>query len=436
MNQHSYSVFYQFILKVITGLIVFSINWAAADQSINDVELYYSLGGQFASSKPATSLSHLESLDANLNFGGAICGSFDPALDVTDLLTSHLQESMAALSSFPQQIIGALPGYILCRAQPGMCQLLQHYVVRAENNWNLAIDSCESVFNSATSENSLHGEWLNVAKVQEWQRQAQTGVNAVQAKQAVDETDGCVTWVGGAEAGCAGKNPIWPTKDTIEAGWCLIQNKPAKCSATGISNNFRNYSSLHRIWPKPELASEWVTDVVGDHKIEAGVSPSSKAGIGLLPKIEEQTKSIKENLAQIVYSSTPPSESDMEGVGGTHFFITTEIIEALRDLPDRDYLIDRLSNEIALSHVIERAFLARRLLLSGLLEPNIQATSASTEVVTEKVNLIEREIERSLYEMQLSRQLISSTAGRILDAHRKFTTPSSPARTHYNKYLE
>ena len=56
--------------------------------------------------------------------------------DIQERLLGQSNDTLATLSSIPQTVASALSGYILCRAKPGLCQLLQHYVVGRINHEN------------------------------------------------------------------------------------------------------------------------------------------------------------------------------------------------------------------------------------------------------------------------------------------------------------
>ena len=102
------------------------------------------------------------------------------------------------------------------------------------------------------------------------------------------------------------------------------------------------------------------------------------------------------------------------------------VIDALRDLPDRDFLIRRLANEAALAEIVEQAFLARRLLLSGLMEPHIQRGGGVADTVANQVKVLEREIDRASWELQARRHVVSATILELLSAHEALLTPAHP----------
>ncbi len=426
---------------MITALLFGGVNFSLSEcvrgeDSIANIPLYYSLGGSKATNSPASDSSRLRLMRTNLGRPSTICGSFNPSFDIQEMLSDQLNDTLTTLSSIPQTITSALPGYILCRAKPGLCQLLQHYVVRAENKWNLSVKSCEESMQDLADGNDPFQDLVKVSKIQEWQKQAVLGSSATEAKRKADNADGCVVWVGGKTSGCSGKEPIWLTQDTTKAGWCLLLNQESNCTNAPSRTNFAKESILQKTWSTPDAASDWITDVIGDYRVQAGENSSTVPGTGLLPKIDEEAVQVQADLTSLVYSAVPPHESDMENLRTNQVSLSASLIDALRDLPDREFLIARISNEIALSRIVDRAFLARRLLLSGLMEPNIQSTGTAPETIHKQIEVLEREIERVTFEMQISRRLVSDTILNVLGAHRTFMTPASPARRNPPSLLQ
>ena len=407
------------------GLVFFGIGTAESQDPITNFPLYYSLGGPKATSSPASIDSSLDWLRTKSNLTSSVCGSFNPSFDIQDMLSNQLNDTLTSLAAFPQTVTSALPGYILCRAKPGMCQLLQHYVVRAEKKWDISVKSCEETMEALADGNDPFQDLMKISRVQAWQEHATLGSSATVAKRRADNADGCIDWVEGKKSGCKGKNPIWLLTDTTKTGWCLLLKRNPGCK--GISSSSKSEPYLQKLWPTPESASDWVSDVLGDYRVQAGENSSTVSGTGLLPKVDLETDQVHARLTEIVYSGTSPTESDMEQLRSNRIALSPSLIDALRDLPDRDFLIMRLASEIALARIIERAFLARRLLLSGLMEPNIQNSGTASETIHKQIEILEREIERVTFEMQISKRLVSDTVLSVLGAHRTFTTPGPSA---------
>ena len=410
---------------IFVGSVFFCIEIAKGQDPITNFPLYYSLGGLKATSSPASIDSSLDWLRTKSNLTSAVCGGFNPSFDIQDMLSNQLNDSLASLAAFPQTVTSALPGQILCRAKPGMCQLLQHYVVRAEKKWDISVKSCEDTMEAMVDGNDPFQDLMEISRVQAWQEHATLGSSATVAKRRADNADGCVDWVAGKKSGCKGKEPIWLLTDTAKTGWCLLLNQNPDCNGTSDSTKDQPY--LQRFWPTPESASEWVSDVLGDYRVQAGENSSTVSGTGLLPKVDLETDQLHAKLTEIVYSGVTPTDSEMDQLQSNRIALSPTLIVALRDLPDRDFLITRLASEIALARIIEKAFLARRLLLSGLMEPNIQNSGSVSETIHKQIDILEREIERVTFEMQISKRLVSDTVLSVLGAHRTFTTPGPSA---------
>ncbi len=415
------------LCSCLTVLYSFCSRPLDANEQIFNVPLYYSLGGAKAVDSPATFLSRLQPLENEEN-SGFLCGSFEPSLDIQDMLTGQLNDTLATLNSIPAAVTSALPGYVLCRAQPGLCQLLQHYVVRAENKWNLSVKSCEEMMKSATRSGNPFRDLVEVSRMQTWQQEAQAGANATEAERQANQTDGCVLWVGGNKSGCKGKEPIWLTKDTARTGWCLIQDLDAECSGDRLPSQSGTVTTIAETWSSPDDAASWTSDVLGDFKIQTGVQSSTKAGTGLLPKIEEETQDILTALTDLVYSSEAPTDADFIRLSTKRLFLTAPLIAALRDLPDRNLLIHRIANEVALARVVQKALLARRILLAGIMEPNIQSAGKIAESIRHKIDILEREIDTITFELHVSRRLVSESILNVLGAHDSLTVPSPNVR--------
>jgi len=407
-----------------------------AQQAIDNVPLYYILGGSQVTSAPASLSSNANPLSTSTALNGSVCGKFEPTVDIQSILSDQLGNALTSLSAVPNAVASALPGSILCRAKPGMCQLLQHYVVRAENQWNLSVEACERSMQEFAAGGDPFHDLVQASQVQSWRRHAMAGLSATEAKRQVNASDGCVEWIGGRQAGCAGKDAIWLIRDTAEAGWCLLLEQNSNCSAPAKPVGDKNQPRLIKLWPQPQAASEWITDVLGDYRVQSEARASTTAGSGVLPKVEEETAQIKEQLESLVYSAQTVSSDDFESLRANWIALSPPLIDALRDLHDRDYLIARIANEIALSRVIEKAFLARRVLLSGSMEPHVQSIGTASETLQHKIENLEKEIQRAVFEFQITSRLVSDTTLQVLKAHAAMKTPNPAYRDNPQQLLE
>ena len=402
--------------KALITMALIALSAPAQAQYFGDAYLYYSVGGA-AISSPATS--------TKIRFGsgsrsGFACGNFDPKIDITGILGS-LGNTMPTLQSLAPALIGAMPGNILCRALPSLCQLMQHYTVRSEDAWRFSIDSCEAMQTAAIGEENPVSGWQTYGRAQEWARQEQSGVDATTAHRRVAETeDPCVTWVEGNLAGCPGNPPIRPVHDAARAGWCAMHGMPADCNERTSQETPASVT-----WPGPDEAAQEIAEIVGDSEITHGGAPAGTPAAGLHLQVEEQSTEIHNILVTVLSSGGYPDAEQRKNLESSSLKITKQVIDALREVDNYGIYSRRLAAEIALSRVIDLALLARRVLITGQSEPNIAAAGPANETIDKAVERLEEEIDRLVFEYRVRRSLVSGTAIELLNADRRAGTPSS-----------
>ena len=412
-------------INILVLTIIFAASASAHAQYYADPHLYYSVGGGRATTPTI--------IDPSVRFGfrastsGFACGNFDPRLDIRSML-GGVGNSMADLGSLKSALTGALPGQILCRAQPSLCQLMQHYTVRAEDQWRFSIDACELLQQTSADGPNANSDWQALGKAQTWQRLAQAGASdAVSIQQKVsEETDPCVTWVEGKEAGCPGKPSIKPVRDAVRAGWCASNGLAADCDTT-IQNTSQDRTAAS-IWSSPKAAAQFTADIVGDSEIRDGGTPSSHVASGLQPKIEEEKKEVLETLQGVLASGNFPNRQQAEKLHAPSVSVNFQLILALREVDQYGIYTERLAEEIALARVVERALQARRLLLTGATEPNIQNSGPANEALITAVGRLEQEIDRTIFDYQMRRSLVSETSVALLEAYERTRLPTVAPR--------
>ena len=412
-------------INILVLTIIFAASASVHAQYYEDPHLYYSVGGGRATTPTI--------IDPNVRFGfrasssGFACGNFDPKLDIRSML-GGVGNSMADLGSLQSSLTGALPGQILCRAQPSLCQLMQHYTVRAEDQWRFSINACELLQQTSAGGPNANSDWQALGKAQTWERLAQTGASdAVSIQQKVsEETDPCVTWVEGKEAGCPGKPAIKPVRDAVRAGWCASNGLSADCDTTiQATNQDRTAAST---WSSPKDAAEFTADIVGDSEIRDGGTPSSHVASGLQPKIEEEKKEVLETLQVVLASGNFPDRQQAEKLRAPSVSVNYQLILALREVDQHGIYTERLAEEIALARVVEKALQARRLLLTGATEPNIQNSGPANEALVTAVGRLEQEIDRSIFDYRMRRSLVSDTSVALLEAYERTKWPTVEPR--------
>ena len=80
---------------------------------------------------------------------------------------------------------------------------------------------------------------------------------------------------------------------------------------------------------------------------------------------------------------TPRSLTNLEEVSAPGVLLNKQVVTALQRTPEpeRSALINKLASESAMARVLEKAMLVRRLLLSGMREPNVANSPAPKHIL-------------------------------------------------------
>ena len=110
---------------------------------------YYEIGGAEPASVPANPSVVSVTLGGSAQLGlGYSCGKFDPVAAVTNTLNNigaGVDNMMNAMTAAATSAIAALPALILQRANPGLYDLFQNALIKAEETMQLATKSCEQM---------------------------------------------------------------------------------------------------------------------------------------------------------------------------------------------------------------------------------------------------------------------------------------------------
>ncbi|MCH8073420.1 MAG: integrating conjugative element protein [Proteobacteria bacterium] len=425
-------------LLVVTLLLLNEAD-AATKSPTEDGLWYYEIGGAEAVSVPANPRVTRVTLggSAELRLGYS-CAAFDPVAAVSKGLNdigAGVDNIMNAMTAAASSAIAALPALILQRANPGLYDLFQNALLKAEQTMHLATKSCEVMEAEIARGKNPYADLITLSKGNDWKRQMGIGGNdAVTAKKAVDSANGDngIPWIAG-QAGGTGQPVLRFTGDIVEGGYNINMNRPIAASGPIPS---ASATRLSQIWPQPSAARDWVVDVVGENIVTTcdTCRKDSIPGTGLLPKLFQEATTVTVALQNLVNGATPPTLDNLETITAPGVAITRQVIEAIRDMPasEQSLIVGRLVSEISTARTIEKALYARRLLLSGRQIPEVYATDVAREHADSSIAELDREIENLLFETRVRREVVSDTVVILLQraaARRQasLNIPSVPA---------
>jgi integrating conjugative element protein (TIGR03755 family) len=401
---------------------------------------YYEIGGARAASVPANPNAVTTTVRGSLKLGlGYSCAKFDPVLGVANALNNikaGADRMMDAMVNAATSAIASLPALILQRANPGLYDLFQNALLRAEETVALATKNCEQMETEIAQGKNPFEEWVVLSKGTDWKAQMGTGgIDVVTAKKNVESAAGNngVPWpVAGGAAGGVGQPPIRVIGDTVQAGWNVILGRLP--TAGGTVPNGPTAPRLAQVWSSPAAARDWGVEVLGDIEVRTcdGCPRSGRPGVGLLPEQEAATTMVRTELNNLLIGTSAPTLANLDKASAPGIAVTRDVIEAVQELSpeERTVALDKLAGEIALARTLEKALLLRRALLAGRQVPEI-AGSPATDDIERKLAELDREIDNLLFETRVRREVVSNTAAQLLrEAHRRkgasLGTPITP----------
>lgn len=410
-------------LIYLTGATLFccAIHTFAAQAPTEDGLWYYEIGGAEPVSVPANPLVVPVTLGGSAQLGlGYSCGKFDPVAAVTNTLNNigtGVDNMMNAMTVAATSAVAALPALILQRANPGLYDLFQNALLRAEETMQLATKSCEQMEAEVAQGKNPYADLITLSKGNDWKVQMGIGGNdAVTAKTTVESSNGDngVPWIGG-QAGGSGQPVLEFTGDIVEAGYNINMNRAiTDTSPVPVVSATR----LSEIWASPSQARDWTVDVVGENIVTTcdTCRKDSVPGTGLLPKLHQESVVVTTEIQNLVSGATPPTLTNLDQITAPGVAITRQVIEAIREMPasEQSLIMGRLVSEISTARTIEKALYARRLLLTGRQVPEVYATEVAREHADVSIAELDKEIENLLFETRVRKEVVSDTVALLL----------------------
>ena len=394
----------------------------AAQAPTEDGLWYYEIGGAEPVSVPANPAVVSTTLGGSAQLGlGYSCGKFDPVAAVTNTLNdigSGVDNMMNAMTAAATSAIASLPALILQRANPGLYDLFQNALIKAEETMQLATKSCEQMEAEIAQGKNPYADLITLSKGNDWKVQMGIGGNdAVTAKGTVESSNGDngVPWIGG-QAGGAGQPVLEFTGDIVEAGYNINMNRAVTDTSPVPA---ASATRLSKIWGSPGEARDWTVDVVGENIVTTcdTCRKDSIPGTGLLPKLYQESATVTTEIQNLVSGATPLTLTNLEQITAPGVAITRQVIEAIREMPasEQSLIMGRLVSEISTARTVEKALYARRLLLSGRQVPEVYATEVAREHADNSIAELDKEIENLLFETRVRKEVVSDTVATLLE---------------------
>ncbi|MEQ2024904.1 integrating conjugative element protein [Xenorhabdus szentirmaii] len=394
---------------------------AQSSGAVSDT-LFYTLGGGSVISEPASRAGSTRLAGLELGWSSDLmCGNFDLKTTVSNQLngiTAGMKNLMSEVIQGATGAVASLPAMIIQRANPGLYDMLTNGVLQA----NVAFDKAQ--FNCQNMARKMMGlaqntKWSQSAALQEYKNQVNSGdADAVRANNAGTQATGMGghPWIGGRKQGGKGQDAIRPTRDLASAGFNMMNHQPVLSTATFRRQDCSGSSCTK--FSSAREAAEAVVNVLGDRTIrtcanaaectsggDAHQPGTTMAGTGFAPMLETHTTANIAQLMKLVNGSEKPTAANLAKLKTGSLTVTQGVIQALQRDPDRAALTARLAGELAMAETTETALLMRRMLITGMSEPNAAAQTEALAEGERRIAALDREISALKNEMALKQAL-------------------------------
>ncbi|MCC3701672.1 integrating conjugative element protein [Rouxiella badensis] len=408
-------------------------------------KLFYTLGGGSVISQPA-SRSNMQRLGLDLGWSSDLmCGNFDLKTTVGNQLngvTAGFKNLMGDVILGATGAVASLPAMIIQRANPGLYEMLTNGVLQGNLAFDKAQLNCQNLSKRMVNYAGTNS-WSQAAALEEAKRLVNSGDgDAVRSMNATEKVTGQSgqTWIGGEKRGGAGQPAIKPTYDLVKAGFNMMNSQPVNSSAPVVGSNCTGGACGKYANSKEAAAA--VVKVLGDtslrsckeaDKCTSGDNEeqpgSTVAGTGFTPMLEEATKVNNEQLAKLVNGTERPTATNLGKLQTGSLTMTAGVIRSLQRDPDNAALVGRLAGELAMADIIETAFVMRRMLTTGMSEPNAAAQKGAMEEGARRIEALDREITALKNEMEI-KQLIARNAVLTIIERENNRAASNPQRQY------
>lgn len=381
--------------------------------------VYYQIGGGSAV-MPPPSRQRPNELSLGLGWkANLMCGNFDMKTTVKNQLngiTEGFKDLYSNVIASATGAVASLPAMIIQRANPQLYDMLTNGLYQAKLDFDSLKTNCEEMSNKL-ADFAMDSKWAKMAGLESYKEITATETDAKTAKKKAEKDNGekGIAWVGGEKRGGQGQKAIDVIADVVGAGYNMAlgrgvteKNAVVKCDG-----------SLCTTWKSPAEAAEYGRRVLGSKTLSTcttcGTPPKEQAGTGLAPEIEKSTNEKSAKL-EAVLNTDKPTATQLNELSTSTVGITRGLIEALKEDADAPILGARLSQELAISQELEKALMLRRMLLTGMKEPNVSNNEAAQADLEKSLKLLDREIEQVKLEMDLQKSISNNTAVAILNS--------------------
>ena len=415
------------VLATTLFVSLLGMNTSQAIDDLAESLLYYEIGGGRAFSGPPSYQNLVLTPGAlSLSLTNS-CGNFnleDNFKAYFDGLASSADAAINGLIYAAQtQLLNNLILYIIRRANPNLADMLEGAMLRYEQLIQLGIKSCEQAREEILNGENPFYDYIKIGKKATWDEGSATGQTIAATQTAASARPSCINWVDGEKRLCPGEPSIKLVSDVVEAGYEKLTEGLGDPIGEELGVNDQR---LKVVFPDFTDAVEWITDAFGEFELTdvfvEGNVPSSKMGRGVMPSMFQEAKVINDKLIELTdvnVDAITPADQELLTVPG--LTISVNLLKVIQEIEPADMrisYIERISTEFALLKTMEKLNFGRRLIHTGLMEPNIAAAVFPLKLLNlVTISNLDKAYEVLNDEYVLRQRIANSSAQKLITAY-------------------
>lgn len=412
-------------------------------------DYYYQLGGASNLFVPPINKDQTLKIGADIDGRmGFSCSGFNPVVSITntmqDLKKSAINIPAGVISNLKGSVAG-YPLYKLQQAMPALYNVLQNTASSAQNEFTLKVKDCQQVKEALEQNQSPVESMLSVSDSQGWldaaKRAKKENVDVTETSKSIAQKrdEYGLPWIGNDKGNAGGKfqRPIKVINDVVIAGYnILLERKPLDSTTKPYEK-----TPMTNAWPTPNDAANWAVKVLGDIHVSSSDNKENhdaKAGMGLSALLQScaNANTCSQNIAKalwnLVNGSWALTEENLHKVSASNLLITDEIILTIQHLPREEQLltVSKLSEEIAVQNMLDKALMMRRILQAGLQVQEVQNLKPALNMVRFALKKLDDDIHSLAFENEVRKKMMTDTLTMIMDIRHQAQGASMPGQDH------
>lgn len=355
---------------------------------------------------------------------GYSCGKFDPTANIEQMVNqikNKIKKLPGQFVSGVTSAIASFPGYLMNKVNPTLYNTITKTLDDGFDFFDFQFKSCQQYESELKNDGSDYFQILKKSSSENLgtviKEQPGEGIEDNVSQTIEEGGDKGVKLAGGEAKGGSGQKPVDFVSEVVIAGYNLSLGRSDATSTSAATSTEAKNNQLANVFKSPEIAKTTLIRMYGSVEIQLDknndnpVQSTPGTGIQLdfaqdrlyyLKAMKEIVKD-EQNVDDVISNLPADIPNAMKDI--VRMNAVPQDIQDLRSLTEqaRLYQLELRADDMATIAMKLKLTTLKNMLLVGMKEPNLQQSSAKSEMESMIYGVLEQ-IERDLYQLQTRRQ--------------------------------